>query len=254
MAAIRAIIFHCSSRQCFLGHDHSMDASEIALLAKMIDHSVLNPTWDRARMENEIETAVRYRVASVCILPFALAWCAEKLEGSGVFPTTTVGFPHGGNRTSVKVAEAEAALVDGAEELDMVVNINRVLSEEWEEVRADIQAVMEVVHGSGKKVKVIFENCYLEDRHKIRLCQISSELRVDWVKTSTGYGTGGASDEDLILMRRHSAPEVQVKAAGGVRDLDRLLHVRSLGVTRVGATATAAILEAAARQLEASAF
>lgn len=227
-----------------------MGSYEIADLAKMIDHSVLNPTWDRARMEAEIQIAKEYRVASVCIVPFALAWCAERLAGSDVLPTTTVGFPHGANRTSVKVFEAEAALADGAVELDMVVNLNRVLSGEWEEVRADIQAVTEVVHAADKKVKVIFENCYLEDGHKVRLCEICSELGVDWVKTSTGYGTGGATDEDLILMRRHSAPQVQIKAAGGVRDLDRLLHVRGLGVTRVGATATAAILIAASRQFE----
>ena len=131
----------------------------------------------------------------------------------------------------------------------MVVNISKVLSGDWGYVWADVDAVIDAAHAAGQKVKVIFENCYLSDAQKIRLCEICGELRADWVKTSTGYGTGGATTEDLALMRRHSPDYVQVKAAGGVRDLDALLQVRALGVTRVGATRTAAMLDECKRRL-----
>jgi deoxyribose-phosphate aldolase len=125
----------------------------------------------------------------------------------------------------------------------MVANISQTLSGDWAYVRADIGAVVAAAHARNVKVKVIFENCYLQDVHKIRLCEICGEVSADWVKTSTGYATGGATDADLILMRKHAPPHVQVKAAGGVRTLDRLLEVRRLGVTRSGATATVAILD-----------
>jgi deoxyribose-phosphate aldolase len=151
------------------------------------------------------------------------------------------------------VAEALQALADGGAELDMVVNVSKVLSGDWAYVRDDIQAVIEVTHEHGQRVKVIFENAYLQDEQKIRLCEICGELRADWVKTSTGYAPGGApsgvTDADLILMRKYSPPQVQVKAAGGVRTLDRLLEVRALGVTRVGATQTAAMLDECKRRL-----
>jgi len=218
-------------------------------VAKMIDHSLLNPTLAAVDLENGIRLALDYDVASVCILPYRLKRCAEMLKGSRVKASTTIGFPHGGNTTAIKVAEARQALADGGEELDMVANISAVLSGEWTYVREDIRAVIEVTHAAGQKVKVIFENCYLTDAQKIRLCEICSELNADWVKTSTGYGTGGATHEDLALMRRHSAPSVQVKAAGGVRDLDALLRVREIGVTRCGATRTAEMLDDACRRL-----
>ena len=218
-------------------------------IAKMIDHSLLNPifTWDE--LEAGCQVALDYDVASCCILPYALKRCAEILAGSTVKASTTIGFPHGGHTTAVKVAEAERALDDGGQELDMVVNISKVLSGDWDYVRADVAAVVETAHARGQRVKVIFENCYLDDAHKIRLCQICGELRADWVKTSTGYGTGGATDADLKLMRQHSPPEVQVKAAGGVRSLDRLLEVRALGVTRVGASRTTTILDECRQRL-----
>ena len=212
-------------------------------VAKMIDHSLLNPTIPAAELEVGIDVALRYDVASVCIMPYYLRRCAERLAGSSVKSSTTIGFPHGVHTTAIKVAEAERALLDGGQELDMVVNISQVLSGNWDYVRADIKAVTEVTHAAGQKIKVIFENCYLNDDQKIRLCEICSELGCDWVKTSTGYGTSGATDEDLILMRKVAAPQVQVKAAGGVRSLDRLLEVRALGVTRAGATRTVEILE-----------
>ena len=218
-------------------------------IAKMIDHSLLNPvfTWDE--LEAGCRVAVDYDVGSVCILPYALKRCAELLAGSTVAASTTIGFPHGGHTTAVKAAEAKRALDDGGQELDMVVNISKVLSGDWGYVRADIAAVVDAAHARGQRVKVIFENCYLDDAHKIRLCQICGEVGADWVKTSTGYGTGGATDADLILMREHAPPQVQVKAAGGVRTLDRLLEVRALGVTRVGASRTPTILDECRQRL-----
>ncbi len=212
-------------------------------IAKMIDHSLLTPTLSVDDLEAGLELAIRYDVASVCILPYYLGRCSRRLRGSGIKASTTIGFPHGGHTTAVKRAEAVQAIEDGCEELDMVVNISQVLSGRWEDVRTDIAAVIDVAHQAGQKVKVIFENCYLDDSHKIELCRICSELQADWVKTSTGYGTGGATPDDLRLMRQHAAAEVQVKAAGGVRDYDGLLAVRDLGVTRVGASRTATILD-----------
>jgi deoxyribose-phosphate aldolase len=220
-------------------------------IAKMIDHSLLNPTMTVDVLEQGIAIARQYDAASVCILPYYLKRCADLLAGSDVKPSTTIGFPHGGHTTAVKVAEAQRALDDGGAELDMVVNISQVLSGRWDEVRQDIREVTELTHARGQKVKVIFENCYLTDEQKIRLCEICGELRVDWVKTSTGYGTGGATLDDLRLMRQHSPDYVQVKAAGGVRDLDAMLAVRAVGATRCGCTRTAEVLEEVKRRLSA---
>ncbi|MBN1978261.1 MAG: deoxyribose-phosphate aldolase [Anaerolineae bacterium] len=218
-------------------------------IAKMIDHSLLNPTLTAEELERGLQVALDYDVASVCIMPYYLKRCAEALAGSTVKASTTIGFPHGGHTTAVKVAEAERALADGGEELDMVVNISQVLSGDWDYVRADLKAVIDVTHAAVQKVKVIFENCYLDDAQKIKLCALCGELGADWVKTSTGYGTGGATDADLILMRTHSPSNVQVKAAGGVRTLGRLLEVRALGVTRVGASRTTTILDECRQRL-----
>jgi deoxyribose-phosphate aldolase len=218
-------------------------------ISKMIDHSLLNPSLGVEELDSGIRLAREYDVASVCIMPYYLRRCAELLAGSSVKASTTVGFPHGGHTTACKVAEATEALADGAEELDMVINISKAKSGDWDYVRTDIARVLEVTHSKGQKLKVIFENCFLNEEQKIHLCHISCDLGVDWVKTSTGYGSGGATDEDLILMRKHSPPKVQVKAAGGVRTLDRLLEVRALSVTRVGASATASILDECKRRL-----
>ncbi|MBN1444046.1 MAG: deoxyribose-phosphate aldolase [Planctomycetes bacterium] len=212
-------------------------------IAKMIDHSLLQPPLTAGEMEAGCRLALERDVASVCIMPCYLGLCARILEGSSVKASTTVGFPHGGHATGTKVDEARRALDDGAEELDMVVNISKVLSEDWTYVRDDIRGVVDLAHERAAKVKVIFETCYLADAHKIRLCEICGEVGADWVKTSTGFGSGGATNEDLILMRKHSPPGVQVKAAGGVRTLDRLLEVRALGATRAGATRTREILD-----------
>jgi deoxyribose-phosphate aldolase len=221
-------------------------------IAKMIDHSLLNPALSDEQLEQGCWLARDYDVATVCIMPYSLRRCAEILEGSAVKPSTTIGFPHGGHTTAIKVAEAKQALADGGEELDMVVNISEVLSRDWDYVRDDVKAVADVTHQAGRKIKVIFENCHLADEHKIKLCEICGDVGVDWVKTSTGYGGGGATIEDLKLMRAHSPDRVQVKAAGGVRDLDKLLEVRALGVTRVGASRTADILDECKRRLAAA--
>jgi deoxyribose-phosphate aldolase len=211
-------------------------------IAKMIDHSLLAPTMTVADFEAGIQLALEYDVASVCIVPSYLKRCAELLAGSNVKPSTTIGFPHGGQATAAKVSESDLALVDGAVELDMVINLHKALSGDWDYVRADIRAVLDVTHARGQRLKVIFETCYLSDAQKVRLCEICGELGADWVKTSTGFGSAGATLADLRLMRAHSPATVQVKASGGVRELDFVLAARELGVTRCGSSRTADIL------------
>jgi deoxyribose-phosphate aldolase len=220
-----------------------MPGPTYAELAKMMDHSLLQQTLTDADMVNGCELALDYNVASVCIKPYAVRLAAGILVGSTVAVGTTIGFPHGGHVTVLKVVEALQAIADGATELDMVVNIGKVLSRDWVEVANDIRAVVQVAHPNEAIVKVIFENCFLQDEHKEQLCRICGEVGADFVKTSTGYGPEGATDHDLTLMRRCSPPHVRVKAAGGVRTYDRLLAVRALGVSRVGATATKVILD-----------
>jgi deoxyribose-phosphate aldolase len=217
--------------------------------SKMIDHSLLMPTMDVPTLEEGCQLAVAYDVASVCIMPYYLKRCAEILAGSTVQPSTTIGFPHGGHTTWMKQKEAEKAVEDGCQELDMVVNISQVLSGEWDYVTADIKAVIDVAHAADRKVKVIFENCYLNDDQKIRMCKICTELQADWVKTSTGYGTGGATMEDLELMVKSVGEGIQVKAAGGVRDFETLKKVRELGVTRCGASKTQPMMDGARKAL-----
>jgi len=220
-----------------------MAAPTLAELARMFDHSILQPAFTEKDMIEGCLLAREYQVASVCIKPYGVKLAAKLLAGSTVQASTVIGFPHGGHLTDVKVYESEKAMDDGATELDMVVNIGQVLGGEWNYVAHDIEAVVTAAHRRGCKVKVIFENAFLKDEHKIELCKICGDVRADWVKTSTGYAESGATIEDLILMRQHSPSYVQVKAAGGVRTYEKLLEVRAIGVTRVGATATKAILE-----------
>jgi deoxyribose-phosphate aldolase len=220
-----------------------------AAIAKMMDHSLLQQNLTDADLEAGCQLARSYDVASVCIKPYGVPLAARILAGSSVAVGTTIGFPHGGHVTSIKVAEAEQAMADGARELDMVVNVGKVLSKAWKYVADDIAAVVAVAHRRGALVKVIFENCFLTDEHKEQLCRICGEVRADFVKTSTGYGASGAIDDDLRLMRRCAPAHVQVKAAGGVRSYERVLAVRALGVTRIGATATQAILDDCKLQL-----
>ena len=218
-------------------------------LAKMIDHSLLVPTMTIDDLEQGIDLAIAYDVASVCIMPYYLKRCSERLAGTNIKASTTIGFPHGGHRASVKRAETIAALEDGCNELDVVVNISQVLSLQWDYVRDEMAMLTELAHEAGQKIKIIFENCYLQDFHKIELCKIASQLQVDWVKTSTGYGSSGATLDDLKLMRAHSSPNVQVKAAGGVKDLQTLLNVRQIGVSRCGSSRTRELIDPAREQL-----
>lgn len=218
-------------------------------VAKMIDHSLLNPTLTWNDLEQGISLALAYDVASVCIMPYALKHCSQRLNGSTVRASTTIGFPHGGHTTAVKLAEVKQALQEGGQELDIVTNISKVLSGDWPYVKEELRTLIDAAHAASQKVKIIFENAYLTDEQKIRLCEICGELRADWVKTSTGYAPTGATDADLVLMRKHSPAHVQVKAAGGIRDLDALLRVRALGVSRCGATRTASMLDEARHRL-----
>lgn len=212
-------------------------------IARRIDHSLLPPTLTTAELEEGCKLAVRYGVASVCIKPYAVALASRILKGSIVEVGTTVGFPHGAHSTAVKVDEAERAIADGATELDMVINIGQALGGEWAAVSSDIAAVTRAAHGGGAVVKVIFENCYLNDEQKIRLCQICGDVGADYVKTSTGFGTGGATIDDLRLMRRAAPAHVKLKAAGGVRTLDAMIEVVELGCDRVGCSRTAEVLD-----------
>lgn len=214
-------------------------------IAKMIDHSLLNPTMTVEQVIEGCKIAKEFDVASVCVKPSDIAIAKEVLEGTDVLVTTVIAFPHGSAKTEVKVFEAEAAMKGGAVELDMVLNIGRLLSREFDYVEKDIKAVVDAAHAKGVIVKVILENCYLTDELKEIACRLCEKAGADFVKTSTGYGTGGATIEDLKLMRKTCSSKVRVKAAGGVRTLDSALSVRSVGTVRFGATATRAIMEEA---------
>lgn len=217
--------------------------SDYASVAKSLDHALLKPTLTDAELEAGCRLARDLEVASVCIVPHALRRCAEILAGSGVEPSTTIGFPHGAVGTQVKVFEAERALADGGTELDMVVNVGKVLAGDFGYVKAEIAAVLAVTRHAGKKLKVIFENAYLQDSHKIGLCELCGELAVDWVKTSTGFGPSGATLDDLRLMRAHTPASVQVKASGGIRSLAQVREIQALGVSRIGTSSSREILD-----------
>lgn len=214
-------------------------------IAKMIDHSLLKPTLTEKDIISGCELAREYGVISVCVVPWAVGLARKALEGTDVLVTTVVGFPHGTSKTSTKVFEASEAIKDGAAELDMVLNINRLLSGDFGYVESDIKTVVDIAHLKGVKVKVILENCYLTDELKKIACHISERAGADFVKTSTGYGTSGATLEDLKLMRDACSDKVRVKAAGGVRTLDQAIAVRKAGADRFGATATKAIMDEA---------
>jgi len=227
-------------------------------LAKMIDHSLLHPTMTDEDIRKGCELARRYDVATACVKPYAIALARKVLEGSSVGICPVIAFPHGNSTTAIKVKEAEAAAKEGGSEIDMVINIGKALGGDWDYVKNEIKAIHEVVTANGAILKVIFENDYLPDDKIITLCQICSEIGVAFVKTSTGYGFvkqpngmysyQGATLRHLRLMRANSAPSVKIKAAGGVRTLDDLLLVRSIGVARIGATATEAILGEAVKR------
>jgi deoxyribose-phosphate aldolase len=223
-------------------------------LAKMIDHSLLHPTMTDKELEEGCAIAIQYQVASICIKPYYARRATELLRGTGVLVGAVIGFPHGNSSTESKRYETELACRDGAVEIDMVINIGKALSGDWDFVERDVRAVCDEAHRHKAIVKVIFENDFLpNDEIKIKLCEICERAGADFVKTSTGYGFvkqkdgsynyKGATEHDLKLMRAHCSPRVKVKAAGGVRDLDGLIRVRELGAERCGASATVAILE-----------
>jgi deoxyribose-phosphate aldolase len=223
-------------------------------LAGMIDHSLLHPTMTDAELREGCDVAVRYKVASVCIKPYAVAEAAARLRGTGVRVGTVVGFPHGSSATEVKVHETEIACRDGATEIDMVINVGKALSGDFGYVEREVRAVVAEAGRHDAIVKVILETDFLpSDEIKIRLCEVCERAGAQFVKTSTGFGFvkgkdgrysyAGATEHDVALMRAHVSPRVQVKAAGGVRDLDALERFRDLGATRCGATATAAMLD-----------
>jgi deoxyribose-phosphate aldolase len=233
-----------------------MDTSiSLKSLAKMIDHSLLHPTLTDKDIIAGCELSKRYDVATACVKPYSIELARDVLAGSAVKVCPVIAFPHGNSATPIKIKETEDAALRGGAEIDMVVNIGKVLGGDWDYIEEEIKLINEVVAGNKGILKVIFENDYLQDSHIIRLCEICSHHEVAFVKTSTGYGFvkqangmysyKGATDHHLHLMRKHSSPSVEIKAAGGVRTLDDLLRVRELGVTRVGATTTQHILDEA---------
>ncbi len=227
-------------------------------LAKMIDHSLLHPTMTDADIEAGCRLSREYDVATACVKPYSIPLAAKVLEGSDVKVCAVIGFPHGNSTTRMKVAEAVEAVELGAPEIDMVINIGKALGGDWEYVSSEVKAINDAVVTRGGLLKVIFENDYLQDEHIVRLCKICSEISVAFVKTSSGYGFvkqdngmytyKGATDHHLKLMRENCPASVQIKAAGGVRTLDDMLRVREIGVTRIGATATKAIIEEARKR------
>ncbi|HBC85994.1 MAG TPA: deoxyribose-phosphate aldolase [Lentisphaeria bacterium] len=227
-------------------------------IAKMIDHSLLHPTMTDEQIREGCELSRKFDVATACVKPYSVPMAKEILAGTDVKVCSVIGFPHGNNQTSIKVKETELAIKEGATEIDMVINIGKALGGQWDYVTADIKAVNDACVARKMILKVIFENDYLEDKHIIRLCEICSSLKVAFAKTSTGYGFvkqpngmynyQGAIERHLKLMRKHCSPDIQIKAAGGVRTLDDTLAVRSWGVTRIGATATKVIVEEAQKR------
>lgn len=227
-------------------------------IAKMIDHSLLHPTMTDAQLDAGCALALRHDVATVCVKPYYVPRATELVKASDVRVCSVIGFPHGNSHTAIKVAEAELAIREGAQEIDMVANAGRLLGGDLGYVADDIRQVNAACVTRGAILKVIFETDFLQNAHIVSLCEICAQIGVAFVKTSTGYGFvkqpngdynyQGATEANLRLMRAHCPPSVQIKAAGGVRSLDDLLKVRALGVTRIGATATEAIIAEARRR------
>ena len=230
-------------------------------LAKKIDHTLLTPAATFAELQKEVQVALKYNVASICVKPYWVKETAALLKGSDVITCCVIGFPHGNSATKVKSFEAETACQDGAEEVDMVINIGKVLEEDWVYIENELKEVVKVTKKYGAGLKVIFETDYLpEDRHKIKLCELCSKLQIEFVKTSTGFGFkkdksgnlyyDGATEHDIKLMKKHCTGITQIKASGAIRDLDKLLKMLEYGATRIGATATEAMLEEAKARAE----
>lgn len=217
-------------------------------IAKMLDHSTLQPFLTEEDIRKGCELALKYDTASVCARPCDVPILAEMLRGSDVKVCTVIGFPHGGHETVIKAAEAELALNQGCTELDMVINIGRMIRGDEAYVRDEIRLLADMAHARGAILKVILETCYLTDAQKVRCCQLAEEAGADFVKTSTGYGSKGCTIEDLKLMRASVSANVRVKGSGGIRDLDTVLSARAVGASRCGVSATAKIMEEAEKR------
>lgn len=217
-------------------------------IADMIDHSLLNPSFTTEQIEKGCQIAKAYRCVSVCVRPCDVALAGRALSGSDVRLTTVVGFPHGSNCTEIKVLEARKAIEQGCVEIDVVLNIGRLLSGDYDYVESDLRAVVDAAHEKGALVKVILENAYLSDEQKIEACRICARVGADYTKTSTGYAPSGATIHDLKLMRAHTPAHMRVKAAGGVRKLDDALLVKAVGGSRFGCTRTESIMEDARKR------
>lgn len=215
------------------------------IIAKMIDHSLLRPELTIDDVIKGCELAKKYHVASVCVKPCDIPIAKEVLKDSDVMVTTVIGFPHGSQSTKIKLLETEEVIKEGAVEIDMVINIGRLLSKDFNYVEKEIREIVNLCHQNNVLVKVILENCYLTDELKISACKICENTEADFVKTSTGFGTNGATVEDVKLMRSNCSPKVKVKAAGGIRSLDTLLAMYEAGAERFGATATEKIIQEA---------
>jgi deoxyribose-phosphate aldolase len=215
-------------------------------IARLIDHTILKPDATADDVRKISREARKYDFASVCINPYWVPLVAAELNGSPVKVCTVVGFPLGANSTAIKVAEAESAMRVGAQEIDMVLNVGELRGGNYDAVRNDIQAVVEVSHRGGAIVKVILETALLDDNQKLMACSLAKFAKADFVKTSTGFGPGGATAHDVALMRLAVGPEMGVKASGGIRSLDDLRSMTAAGATRIGASASVKIIEATA--------
>jgi deoxyribose-phosphate aldolase len=214
-------------------------------VADLIDHALLKPDLTPAEVRAGIEEVAAYDVWSVCVRPSDVPLAAEILTGRHTKVCTVIGFPHGTTSTAAKVAESNAAMDDGAVELDMVLNIGRLRGGDTDYVRDDIRAVVAAGHARDVLVKVIFETAMLTDEQKVAACHAARDAGADFVKTSTGFGGGGATIADVSLMRASSPADVQVKASGGVRDLPTALAMVAVGATRLGTSSSVGLVEAA---------
>ena len=212
-------------------------------VAKTIDHSILKPDFTYADVAAGAELALKYNTASYCIRPMDVATAARALAGSSVNVCTVIGFPHGSVTTAVKAFETQDAINNGAVEIDMVINISALLSGDFDYVEKDIRAVVEVAHANQASVKVIFETAYLNDELIIKACELSESAGADYVKTSTGFASEGATLHNVRLMKATVGDRLKVKSSGGVRTLDQLIDFMDAGVTRSGCSATQQVLE-----------
>lgn len=230
-------------------------------IAKMIDHSILHPVFTDNDLEKNCEIAQKYDVATVCVKPYHVRMASGILKGSNVAVCAVIGFPHGNSIIKIKESETLQVINDGATEVDMVVNIGKVVQNDWNYINKELKTINDACIQNGAILKVIFEtDLVTSDKNKIKLCELCNVNQIAFVKTSTGYGFvkredgnynySGATEHDLKLMRKHCNSAVQIKAAGGIRNLDQVIRVKELGVTRVGATATEVIIEEAIKRFK----